>query len=748
MTHFLQTFAYRLLLRLHPPAFRRQFEEEMLWVFDELAEERGAAALFVDAFASLARQWVVRSFLQRLLVGDIGLSPARSLAAGLFTWERIGFPERPLPVPRIVQGSLASVAFLVSLSVAGLGTGDAAKFYGASHGTREAACATQPRRGGSLTRDAGASDGRTSLSNASVIPAVARSSEEKARFVDSKTEQEQPAFRISIITKGRDFFPILSRKPDEARKLAVVLEPDSRGTLTALPSSQPDMTTPARLLTAQYDNMRTGANLNEKILTPANVNAQHFGKLFSYPVDGDVYAQPLYLPNVEIPGKGKHNVLFVATESDSVYAFDADAGSAAPLWRAKLADPGAGIKPLSESDVRCFFIGPEIGITSTPVIDLKTGTLYVLARTKESKGVMAAPEYKQKLHALAITTGAEKFGGPVEIKAAIPRAGGTSIEFDPRAENPRAALLLSKGSVYLTWASSCDEGPYYGWVMAYDAQTLAQKAVFNTSPDTRFSGIWQGDAGPAADQHGNVFVVTGNGEFDGTTKGRNFGDTVLKLGTDGAGLKPLDYFTPSNQRQLNDRDNDLGSSGPVLLPDQPGAHRHLLVTAGKEGKIYVIDRDKMGKFQPGNDPHAVQTIAASRGAFGAMAYWNENVFFIGSESRLQDFAVVEGQLTLKAAGNAKFLDSGATPSVSSDGAKDGIVWAASSKNWNEQAGRAAVLYAYDASDVHRELYNSEQNSSRDRAGIALRFVIPSVINGKVYLGEKGEVDVYGLLSHH
>ena len=748
MTYSLPRFAYRLLLRLHPPAFRRQFEEEMLWVFDELAEERGAAALCLDAFASLARQWVVRSFLQRLLVGDIGLSPARSLAAGLFTWERIGFPERPLPVPRIVQGSLASVAFLVSLSVAGLGTGDTAKAYGVAHGTREAACAVQPRHGGgSLTRAARANEGRTSLSNASVVPAVARSDEEKARFADSKTTQGQPAFRISFITKGRDFFPILSRAREE-RKLAVMLEPDSRGTPAFLPSARPDRTAPARLLTAQYDNMRTGANLNEKILTPANVNVEQFGKIFAYPVDGDVYAQPLYLPDVEIPGKGKHNVLFVATESDSVYAFDADGSSTTPLWRAKLADPGAGIKPLSESDVRCFFIAPEIGITSTPVIDLKTGTLYVLARTKESKGLLGAPEYKQKLHALAITTGAEKFGGPAEIKAAIPRAGGASIEFDPRAENPRAALLLSNGFVYLTWASSCDEGPYYGWVMAYDAQTLAQKAAFNTSPDTRFSGIWQGDAGPAADQNGNVYVVTGNGEFDGTTEGRNFGDTVLKLGTQGAGLKLLDYFTPSNQRQLNARDNDLGSSGPVLLPDQPGAHRHLLVTAGKEGKIYVIDRDKMGKFQPGDDPHAVQTIAASRGAFGAMAYWNENVFFIGSESHLQDFSVVEGRLTLKAAGNAKFLDSGATPAVSADGAKDGIVWAAAAKNWNEQAGRAAVLYAYDASDVHRELYNSEQNSSRDRAGIALRFVIPSVVNGKVYLGEKGEVNVYGLLPRH
>ena len=262
MRHSLQRFAYRLLLHLHPPGFQRQFREEMLWVFDELAEERGVATLFLDACVSLARQWVVRSFLQRLLVGDIGLSPARGLAAGPFTWERIGFPERPLPVPRIVQGSLASVAFLASLSVLGLGTGDAAKFYGVSHSRRDSECATQSRRGGSLSRAAAASDGRTSSSNASVVPAVARSSEGRVRFVESNSAQESAAaFRISIITKGRDFFPVFSPQPDETRKLAVMLEPDPRGAAGFLALSQPDMPTPVRLLTAQYDNMRTGANL-------------------------------------------------------------------------------------------------------------------------------------------------------------------------------------------------------------------------------------------------------------------------------------------------------------------------------------------------------------------------------------------------------------------------------------------------------------------------------------------------------
>ena len=505
----------------------------------------------------------------------------------------------------------------------------------------------------------------------------------------------------------------------------------------------------AQVTTAQYNNARTGATLNEKILTPANVNVGQFGKLFTFKVDSDVYAQPLYLPNLEIPGKGKHNVLFIATENDSVYAFDADGASTAPLWHVSFVNPSNAIATLSERDARCFFITPQVGITSTPVVDLKSGTIYVLARTKEGKGILRSDDFKQRLHALAVTTGAEKFGGPIEIKASVAGKGsgqsGGRVDFDPLDENPRAALLLANDSVYLSWGSSCDVGPYHGWLMAYDAHTLAQKAVFNTSPDASDSAIWQGDAGPAADTDGNIFVVTGNGEFDAVTNGRDFGDSVLKLSSAAQNLSVLDYFTPFNQAQLNERDNDLGSSGPVLLADQPGPHPHLLVTAGKEGRLYLIDRDHLGKFQPNDDSHAVQTILAARGAYGAMAYWNQHVFFIGSETRIQDFALANGRLKLKASGTTRFFDSGATPSISSDGSKNGIVWAASSKNWNEPPHKPAVLYAFDAADVSRELFNTEQNSQRDRPGVALRFAIPTIVNGKVYLGSKGQVDVYGLL---
>jgi hypothetical protein len=711
-------FAYRCLLRLHPPSFHAQFAGEMLWIFDEVSEREGVARLFADALASLARQWIVRYAFEKLLVGDLGFSPGPGATRELFAWDRIAFPATSLPAPRLLQGSVASFAFIACLSVLGLHTGKAATFRGLGHGASDSACA--PHRV------------RATL---------------QVRVSDSPIGEPQSQALSGVVAVARD-----ADRTTESREPNLPPDPDSADDLRWLDGSAPTLQSSPQLLTAQVDNARTDANLNEKILTPANVNAAQFGKLFTFKVDGDVYAQPLYVPDLDIPGQGKHNVLFVATEADSVFAFDADGTSTAPLWHVNLAGSAKGAQPVSSRDTSCFFIAPQVGITSTPVIDIHTGTLYVLARTKETKGLLSSFEFHQRLHALAITTGAEKFGGPVEITASVKGfgSGGSNgqITFDPQLENPRAALLLANDSVYLSWGSACDVETYHGWLISYDAHTLAQKSVFNTSPDARDSAIWQGDAGPAADQDGNVFVVTGNGEFDAATGGRDYGDSVLKLSSSAQGLKLLDYFTPSNQEQLNARDNDLGSSGPVLLPDQPGAHPHLLVTAGKEGKIYLIDRDRMGKYQPGDDPHALQTISASSGAFGAMAYWNKNIFFIGSDSRVKDFSFDRGQLKLKATGNTKFFDSGATPAISANGTKDALVWAASSKNWNEPPGKPAVLYAYDAADVTHEIYTTEQNSARDRAGVALRFAIPSIVNGKVYLGTRGQVDVYGLLSPH
>jgi hypothetical protein len=505
----------------------------------------------------------------------------------------------------------------------------------------------------------------------------------------------------------------------------------------------------AQWITSQYDNARTGANLKETILTPANVNAGSFGKIFSYKVDGDVHAQPLYLPHIPLPDKSVHNIVFIATEHDSVYAFDADGRPAAPLWHVNFLGPGATTVPAG--DVGCPLITPEIGITPTPVIDPATGTLYVLARTKESQGRIKGGRYVQRLHALAVSTGAEKFGGPVEIKARVKGRGAASsggfIDFDPLRQLPRAALLLAGGNVYLAWGSSCDVDPYHGWVMAYAARTLAQTGVFNTSPDAEKSGIWLGDTGPAADADGNVFAVTGNGRFSaGAPSGRDFGDTILKLALSNRGLGVADFFTPYNQQELNANDLDLGSGGPVLLPDQPGPHRHLLIAGGKGGGIYVIDRDQMGRYHTGDDSHAVQVIRKTQGIYSASAYWNQHVFFIWSDDVLKDYRLDHGQLSSAPAaqGTTRFNDPGATPTVSANGNTNGIVWVLRSKGWRAP-DRPAVLYAFDAGKVARELYNSEQNATRDRAGLGLRFNIPTVAGGKVYVGAKGELDVYGVL---
>jgi hypothetical protein len=505
----------------------------------------------------------------------------------------------------------------------------------------------------------------------------------------------------------------------------------------------------AQVLTAQYDNARTGAALRETTLTPGNVNAGRFGKVFSFKVDGDVHAQPLFLPKVEVPGKGVHDVVYIATEHNSVYAFDANGAPAEPLWHVTFLNAGAGVGTVPARDVACPFIAPEIGITPTPVIDLQSGTLYVLARTKESRRTFSAERYVQKMHALAVTTGAEKFGGPVEIKASVKGTGagasGGEVAFDPLRELPRAALLLANGQVYLTWGSSCDVGPYHGWVMAYDAHTLALTAVFNTSPDAEESGIWQSDNGPAADEDGNVYLATGNGRFTVTAKGRDYGDSVLKLGLAGGGLQILDYFTPFDEKVLNREDQDLGSGGPVLVPAQRGDARRLVLAGGKDGILYVLDRARLGKYQESGN-NAVQAIRFRGGIFSAPAYWNGRVYILASGDYLAAFPVRQGKLADKpeAMGAQRFHNSGATPAISADGARNGIVWLIESKTWNG-ADRPAVLHAYDAANVARELRHSEQNSERDRVGKTLRFTIPTVVNGRVYVEAKGKVDVYGLL---
>ena len=505
------------------------------------------------------------------------------------------------------------------------------------------------------------------------------------------------------------------------------------------------LNTHAQIVTSQYDNQRTGATLNEKTLTPQNVNSSQFGKLGAFKVDGAVYAQPLFLAGVEIPGKGRHNVLYVATEHGSLYAFDADLPGTPPLWQVSLLGPAAS--PVPARAVGCPFIEPEIGVTPTPVIDLKTGTLYVLVRSMIGH-TFADNQYFQHLHAIAITTGAEKFGGPRLITASVPgRGAGTAngqVGFDPLRENPRASLLLASGSVYLTWASSCDVGPYHGWVMAYDPSTLEQQAVLNVTPDGKDGGIWAADTGPAADAAGNVYVPTGNGTFDAASGGRDYGDSELKLARQGDSLAIRDYFTPYDQERISANDADLGSSGPLLLPEQRGPHPHLLLQPTKGSMLYVIDRDQMGQFHADGDAIA-QRIHMSGEAYGAMAYSNGHVFFAASDDRLRDYAIENGQLVLSKSSSIRFENPGATPSISANRDQDAVVWAVSTKTWNG-ADKSAVLYAFDAKDVRQPIYTSEQNSQRDRAALATRFVFPVVENGRVYFGARGVVEVYGLLK--
>ncbi len=499
------------------------------------------------------------------------------------------------------------------------------------------------------------------------------------------------------------------------------------------------------ITTAQYDNQRTGAILTETILTPRNVGSPRFGRLFTIHVEGEVHAQPLYVPNVEMPGKGRRNAVYIATESDRLYAVDADTGEA--LWRIAFADATRGVTPLTTHDVRCSFLGPEIGITPTPVIDLAGKTIFVLVRTRE-RASSGEVRYYQRLHAIDIRTGAERSGSPVLIRAQVTSSSwfGLStkeVSFHALRENPRAAMLLSRGTVYIAWGSSCDVTPYYGWVIGYDASTLRQTAVFNTAPDAGGGGIWQSGAGIAADDQGNIYASTGNGSFTASRGGVDYGDSVLKL--ESKSLRVLDFFTPFDEASLNRADNDLGSSGPVLLPAQEGPRPHLLAIAGKSGRIYLLDRDRLGhKDTTGKDGNAVDVAGPlGKGVYGGPAYWNGHLFLFGDGDMLRDYALRSGRLSAEHVGKQKFRNPGAIPSISANGSKDGIVWVVLTKSYFEHAV-PAVLQAYDASDVGRLLYTSENAGGGEGPGTAVRFTVPSVANGKVYVNAVNGVAVYGL----
>ncbi len=498
------------------------------------------------------------------------------------------------------------------------------------------------------------------------------------------------------------------------------------------------------VLTFHNDNARTGQNLNESILTTANVNMSTFGKLFTVPVDGKVDAEPLYAGNVGIPGGTAHNLLIVATEHGSVYAFDADNGS--QIWHASMLQSGE----TPSDDHGCGQVTPEIGVTATPVIDRNAGpngTVYVVAMSKKGAG-----QYFQRIHALNLATGVETSGGPKDIQASFPGNGDNSsggmVVFDPGQYKERPGLLLMNGVVYTAWSSHCDIRPYTGWIMGHDQNTLAQVSVLNLTPNGNDGAFWNSGAGPAADAGGNIFVLEGNGSFDTTMNAGgfpsqgNFGNSFLKISTNGS-LAVSDYFAPFNVVAENAIDQDLGSGGTLVLPDQVDASArtiHLAVGAGKDGNIYLVNRDSMGKFNPANNT-AYQAIAGALGGpvFSMPAYFNGTIYYGPVGNPIKAFRLSNALLppTPSSLTPSPFPYPGTTPSISANGPNNGIVWAAENNG-------VAVLHAYDATNLSNELYNSNQAGGRDQFGPSNKFITPMITHGKVYVGTTNSVAVFGL----
>jgi hypothetical protein len=499
-------------------------------------------------------------------------------------------------------------------------------------------------------------------------------------------------------------------------------------------------TTAQDVLSYHNNPARTGLDSHETILTPASVSSASFGKLFSDPVDGFVYAQPLYVAGVSIPGKGSTNVVYIATENDTVYAFDADLPGP-PLWRASLLDGGS---PVTSAEAGCDQIVPQIGITSTPVIDPATGTLYAVAMTR--RGQPGPARYAQQLHALDIATGAEKFGGPVTIAGSVPGTGAGSahgqVAFDAFLHLNRPGLALSRGAVYIAFGSHCDAGNYHGWLFAYDAAHLRLRAAFNTTPNGSEGSIWQTGDAPAIDASGNVYVLTGNGTFDANSGGADYGDSVLKLALDGAAFRVADYFTPYDQQRLNSLDFDVGSGGIMLLPDQPGPHRQLAIGGGKNAVLYVVDRNAMGHFQARSNRQIVQQIRQSFSPiFSTPAWWNGHIYLSRVARPLEAFKLARGRFSKAPVSLSRgtFDYPGTTPSVSSDGARNGIVWALDNRGYG--SGTPAILRAYDAKNIAGELYASPTSGS---GGVGVKFTTPTIAHGRVYFGTQTSLEVYGL----
>src|SRR5580704_19044372 len=505
------------------------------------------------------------------------------------------------------------------------------------------------------------------------------------------------------------------------------------------------------ILTEHYDNARTGQNTSETILTPANVSSGTFGKLFTLKADGYVYAQPLYVPNLAIPGNGTHNVIFITTEHDSVYAYDADNG--AQLWFRTFLS--AGVTTLTPNVVSTQDIHPEIGITGTPVIDPAMTTLYVVVNTKESTG------YVYRLHALNLTTGLDRLT-PAVLSGAVPGTAPDAVNgmvpFNVQWENQRPGLLFYNGFLFIGFASHGDNGPWHGWILGYNASTLAQTGLWNTSPNGKGNGIWGSGSGLAADANGSTYVSTGNGDFTVTLPAPppsttiDYGDSIVRVSLANGVPVPVDYFTPYNQQSLDSADTDVGSGGVLIPPDQGGPFPHILIQAGKQGSMYVINRDKMtndgSHYCNGctSDPEIIQTVTGSGGLWSMPSYWNGNVYTWGNGSNLQAYSLVNGRLSVSPTSHSAATSGfpGSTVAISSNGTTNGIAWAVQTDAYPTNG--SAVLHAYDATNVANLLYSSGVSGTGDKMGPAVKFVVPVVANGKVYAGAQYEVDVFGIIN--
>ena len=512
------------------------------------------------------------------------------------------------------------------------------------------------------------------------------------------------------------------------------------------------LTAQVAVTTYQYDNSRSGANTHETTLTPSNVNSTQFGVNRIFHVTGYVYAQPLYVPGVVINGVS-HNVVYIATEHDQVYAFDVNSGQ--QLWvNNLLVTIGTQyiVTPISSSDTGCNDLTPEIGITGTPVIDTTLNQIFVVGQFKLHNTQTGANTYQQRLYAIDIRTGLLR-NPTVTLGGTYPGNGSGSqhgvLTFDPLIEGQRSALLLVGNIIYGGWASHCDFDNYHGWLMAYNKNSLYTQGTFVDTPNGLEGGYWGGGAGLSADASGVVYTSTGNGTYDGTTA-NDYGDSVMRMSLSNRVFTVVDYFTPWDQQSLDNADKDVGSGGVLILPDQPGAHYpHLLIQVGKEGTIDLISRDNMGKFHSGNDSQIVQTLPfIIGGIFGNPSFWNNTVYFGGISDHVKAFSYDPNAQQLSAGPTSQSSEAfgfpGATVAISSNGTGNAIAWAIETDAYG--GGGPAVLHAYTATNLATELYNSSQNLSRDNPGTAVKFTAPTVADGHVFVGTENQVAMFGLLN--